>query len=115
MKVTIDDVVYVPAPPSCADAGPLEYRMFVADMGRNASLREYLHALLSTLWNEGEGFNGKRPFGNSGWEYDIYKFLVGAGAVCGSFDEEGYLEDFDKTAADKMMPGLIAAAMGVTK
>lgn len=36
----------------------------------------YLRALLHSLWTNGEGFSGKRPFGNSGWQLDIEKALV---------------------------------------
>ncbi len=45
------------------------------------TVREYLRALLCTVWEEGEGFSGKRPFGNSGWEYDLIGPLVDAGYV----------------------------------
>lgn len=38
----------------------------------------YLIALLRQLWQEEEGFSGKRPFGNSGWTWDLY-------AVVGQF------------------------------
>lgn len=30
-----------------------------------SSVRGYLKTLLKTLWEEGEGFSGKRPLGNS--------------------------------------------------
>ena len=113
MRVIIDDVIYVPAAPVCVDKGPLEFSMFVSDLGRGATLREYLCALTTTLWKEGESFSGKRPFGNSGWEHDVYKFLVGSGAVFGVFDEEGYLEEVDTKTANALMPGLIAAAFSL--
>jgi hypothetical protein len=35
------------------------------------NVREYLKALLTELWREGESFSGKRPFGNSGWEREL--------------------------------------------
>lgn len=35
----------------------------------------YLQALLARLWTDGEGFSGKRPFGNSGWEDDLLEAL----------------------------------------
>lgn len=59
------------------------------------SLREYFHALLHQLWVEGEGFSGKRPFGNSGWDFDIYRGLIMVGATEGEviYDEDGYLVD----------------------
>jgi hypothetical protein len=46
-----------------------------------STIGEYLGTLLLTLWQEGESFNGKRPFGNSGWEYDVYRGLIKAGVV----------------------------------
>lgn len=39
------------------------------------TVKEYLVELLSTLWNEGEGFSGKRPFGTSGWEYELTAYV----------------------------------------
>ena len=45
-------------------------------MGKNdigaKTIGEYFEKLLLTLWDEQEDFSGKRPFGNSGWEYDVY-------------------------------------------
>lgn len=67
------------------------------------TIREYLKALLTKLWEEGEGFSGKRPFGNSGWEYPLYTALVTKGAVKGSLDEEGYLDTCDHKAANKLI------------
>jgi len=40
------------------------------------TVKGYLKALLFTLWDEDEGFSGKRPFGNSGWEYDLTDALI---------------------------------------
>lgn len=62
------------------------------------TIRGYLIALLATLWVEGEGFGGKRPFGNSGWEYELYYPLVKHGFIPGQIHEEGWLEDVDKDA-----------------
>ena len=54
-------------------------------MGENdaeaATVRDYLKDLLSTLWREEEGFSGKRPFGNSGWKYELYAALTAAGLI----------------------------------
>jgi hypothetical protein len=48
-------------------------------MGRNdakaRTIKQYLKKLLEMLWERGEGFSGKRPFRNSGWEYDLEKVL----------------------------------------
>lgn len=58
-----------------------------------ATIRDYLTALLRRVWRQGEDFSGKRPFGNSGWHWDLYKPLVSAGLISGTFDEDGYLDD----------------------
>lgn len=50
------------------------------DLGE-VPLRYYLGKLLYDLWVNGESFSGKRPFGNSGWDYDIAYALCGAGLV----------------------------------
>lgn len=40
-----------------------------------ATIREYLTALLTAVWVEGEEFSGKCPFGNSGWEAELFDAL----------------------------------------
>ena len=76
-------------------------------MGENdanaKTVKAYLRALLTELWSEVEGFSGKRPFGNSGWEHELYWALVNANAVEGSLDDDGYLADYDKDAADALI------------
>lgn len=67
------------------------------------TIRVYLKELLLTLWWEGESFSGKRPFGNSGWEWDLYGALVNAGKIEGSFDEYGCLTDFDRAAGYQLI------------
>ncbi len=61
-------------------------------MGENdasaSTVREYLTRLLLDVWKERECFNGKRPFGNSGWQYEIYHALARGGAIVGEFDED---------------------------
>lgn len=63
------------------------------------TVKDYLYNLLATLWQEQEGFDGKRPFGNSGWEYDIYAALIGAGVISGELDEDGYIDSIDNSVA----------------
>lgn len=72
-----------------------------ATEGKN--VREFLSLLLVKVWREDEGFNGKRPFGNSGWKSDVYKALVKAGALEGTLDEDGYLDDCDRDAGDELI------------
>jgi hypothetical protein len=65
------------------------------------TLRTYLKGMLRKLWSEGESFNGKRPFGNSGWKFQVYKSLIEAKAVPGKLDEDGYVEEVDTDKVDK--------------
>jgi hypothetical protein len=60
------------------------------------TLGECLRDLLRCLWEEEEGFSGKRPWGNSGWQLKFYEVLVKFDVIEGSFDEDGYLEDVDE-------------------
>ena len=69
---------------------------------------EYFKILLLTLWDEEDGFSGKRPFGNSGWKYEVYTALVSAGVVDGKIDEDGYLGDVDCSAADGICREIIS-------
>lgn len=54
---------------------------------------EYLTALLTVLWEEGESFDAKRPFGNSDWTEDLYIVMVQSGAAAGTINEDGMVED----------------------
>lgn len=79
----MSDVLNCPMEPSTNDAG--------AD-----SVRKYLVLLLETLWQEDEGFSGKRPFGNSDWQDQVYEALVRGGLLAGTLDEEeGYFVECD--------------------
>lgn len=92
----------------------LDLRFECYELDRVASIREYLHALLTELWREGEGFSGKRPFGNSGWEYDLYKPLIVAGVIKGSLDIDGYIADVDTKAGNAEVFRLIDELCGVS-
>lgn len=72
----------------------------------------YLIALLAAVWSEGEGFSGKRPFGNSGWEWDVYTALGKAGFIQATFDEEGFLDDCDDDAGSKLIADAIKSLAG---
>jgi hypothetical protein len=86
---------------------------FDSDAGDGLTMRQYLWTLLQTLWVEQEGFSGKRPFGNSGWDYDLFKALVVAGYVEGKLDADGFLDTFDKVIAEKLVTQLIACMCGI--
>ena len=74
------------------------------------TVKDYLIKLMLVLWEEGEGFSGKRPFGNSGWQYDLYTALAKAGIISADIDEEyGDVLDFDRELADKYIQAAILA------
>jgi len=52
----------------------LDIRFEHQDLG-DVSIREFFGKLCMTVWLEEEGFSGKRAFGNSGWNYDLYECL----------------------------------------
>lgn len=68
-----------------------------------STIRDYLVSIVAKVWKEGESFGGKRPFGNSGWEHELYKPLIKANLIDGRFDEDGYLEDCDSDAGDRLI------------
>ena len=59
-----------------------------------STIGEYLCNLLLALWEEGERFSGKRPFGNSGWEHDI-KIALAENDLIGSV-----IDPYDNTVVD---------------
>ena len=73
------------------------------DLSEEITLRQYLYDLMSTLWCEQDGFSGKRPFGNSGWDYEIYLPLVKAGLIKGRIDEDGYIAELDDVGANEFV------------
>lgn len=80
----------------------LDLPMEMNDAGAT-TIRAYLQALLTKLFQEGECFNGKRPFGNSGWMYDLYKPIIKAGLAEGTFDEDGNVEDCDAESIEEFI------------
>lgn len=84
---------------------------FQSDLGE-VTFREYFHKLLQKLWVENEGFSGKRPFGDSGWSWDLFRGLVANGLVAGSFDEFGDV-DLDIVEASVLIQTMISVMCGV--
>jgi len=66
----------------------VELKFFSNDLDMELTIREYLRILLRTLWDEEDGFSGKRPFGNSCWQHELYDPLVRAGIIDGNVDDE---------------------------
>lgn len=67
------------------------------------SIRHYLVELSRRCWAEYDCFNGKKPFGNIAWKYNLYEALIAGRFIQGTYDEDGYLEDFDKLKADDLI------------
>lgn len=94
-EVYIDGKKYVPAveieSPDLMEqvlSTPINYEL------GHGTIRDYFRNLLLTLWNEVEGFSGKRPFGNSGWYLDLVYALARNGILQGAvFDEDGDIEE----------------------
>lgn len=82
-------------------------------MGENdadaATIRDYLVKLLAVVWDEQEGFSGKRPFGNSGWEYEPLGALLDAGHIDGVRDEYGDIDELDETKGNSLIAAAIKA------
>jgi len=85
----------------------LELKFESRDLARTLTIAEFFRELMLEFWFDPEGFNGKRPFGNGGWEFDIYAGLIKAGAVAGELDEEGCVNDVDQRAADELVTKLL--------
>jgi hypothetical protein len=66
-------------------------------------VQEYLKRLLARLWIEGESFNGKRPFGDSSWQWVIYAAMVRENFVYGLLDDNGFVDEIDMVMADDLM------------
>ena len=71
------------------------------------TVRGYLRGLLRALVVQGEGFNGKRPFGNSGWKYQLAAAMIREGVVEGSLDDEGYVTHCDQDEVDRILLALV--------
>ncbi len=104
MKVFINDVSYIPAPPLLDSDAPILERVLSCPINYelgNKTIRDYLYDLLKTLWDEGEGFSGQCPFGNSGWAYDMAYALAKQGIVEAEIYEDGYVVSFSSEEKQK--------------
>ncbi len=73
------------------------------------TIRDYLASLAWRVWDDGERFSGKRPFGNGGWQNDVIAALIQGRAVAagrmvkdGDEDEsDGYPEGWAQDEVDE--------------
>jgi len=68
-----------------------------------ATVGEYLRDTLKALVREGESFSGKRPLGNSDWDYQLARTLIRAKVIKGRISEDDEPEDFDWEDFNKAM------------
>jgi hypothetical protein len=92
---------------------PTPAQVLALELDRNdagaATVGDYLIALLASVWSWGEEFNSKRPFGNSGWENDLFRPLVRAGYVAGTITPFLDMEYRDEAAARALIASAIEA------
>lgn len=91
---------------------PLDPRSGGYALGGATTVRGFLVALLDRLWEDGETFSGKRPFGDSGWEYQLIAPLVSAGLITGTLDEYGSPVGVDWAAGRQLIRAAIGAMVG---
>ena len=64
-----------------------------------STVRHYLWCLLHAVWTEEEGFNGKRPFGNSGWQHEVTGPLIEA-HLCEPDEADEFVQELIAFALD---------------
>lgn len=77
------------------------------------TIRQWLGELLARVWTEKDEFSGKRAFGNSDWEYDLYNIMIQEGVVAGSVSEYGEVEisSDEREKADNIILQVIVELM----
>jgi len=66
--------------------------------GYKGTFRSFFQDCLLAMVHEGEGFDGKRPLGNSDWEDDLFSSLVHNNIIRGEIDPETRSSDSYGTA-----------------
>ena len=74
------------------------------------SIRDYFAHLAALCWDEGECFDGKRPFGNSGWDRDVYVALHAAGLMDLALNENGRIDSISPQE-ERRVGALVFAAI----
>lgn len=72
------------------------------------TIKDYLMSLLSQLWHAKSSFSGKRPFGNSGWEFDVYRALIMGRHIRGTITRDGDFQNWNQHEADELIENAIA-------
>ncbi len=85
----------------------LNLKFYSEDLSKKVSIKQFFHILLKTVWIEQEEFDGKRPFGNSGWDGDLIKCLVQNKIIEGEIDEYGDPESYSTDSVNNKVIELI--------
>ena len=67
------------------------------------TIGQFLMMVGAKVFLDQEDFSGKRPFGNSGWIYDVYEALIQGDALEGTLDEDGYVKECDSREAEAVV------------
>lgn len=78
----------------------LELEFESTDLGETITIKEFFKRLLTTLFEEEECFSGKRPFGNSGWDYDLCICLAQNGIIDSDCQDKGGFTIWDYNSAE---------------
>jgi len=89
-----------------------ELRFYSNDLDDNVSIKTYIKEILKVLWLEPDDFNGKRPLGNSGWQFDLYKAMIEKNIIEGEVDDYGCVDSVNMTDADKLIIDYISILLG---
>jgi len=68
-----------------------------------ATVRDYLIELLRLVWEHEQGFSGKRPFGNSGWQHDLYVPMAEQGWIASHSNQWDELVIDEPREADRLI------------
>jgi hypothetical protein len=71
-----------------SDAARILDTHFLSPLYGCRNLREYLKKILTTLLREDEGFSGKRPLGNSGWQQELGNAMACVDLIPGACVDE---------------------------
>jgi hypothetical protein len=85
----------------------LNLNFYSSDLREDITIRGFMQKLLLTLFEEMDGFSGKRPFGNSGWDGDLIVCLINNGWLEGKVDKEGYLDNYNYDQYSILISNLI--------
>ncbi|PCJ96655.1 MAG: hypothetical protein COA52_01255 [Hyphomicrobiales bacterium] len=92
----------------------LDVKMIEENDAEAERIRDYLKKLLCSLWIQGESFSAKRPFGNSGWQIELYQSLAASGLVKNckkTVYDDGIIEYYYDSETESLMDDLIIEAI----